>query len=69
MYQLQKYAGPASRHTCPNCRKPHCFTLYVDENGEPLDPTVGKCDHTGSCNYHKTPREFFIEHPERKPGA
>ena len=68
MYQLQKYAGPASRHTCPNCQKTHCFTLYVDENGESLDPTVGKCDHTGSCNYHKTPRAFFIEHPERKPG-
>ena len=32
-----------------------------------LDETVGKCDHTGSCNYHKTPAEFFREHPERKP--
>ena len=67
MYSLQKYAGPSSRHTCPACGKPRCFTLYVDEDGKPLDPTVGKCDHTGSCNYHKTPSEFFKEHPERRP--
>lgn len=67
MYSLQKYAGPSSRHTCPACGKPRCFTLYVNEEGKPLDPTVGKCDHTGSCNYHKTPSEFFKEHPECKP--
>ena len=68
MYSLQKYAGTSSRHTCPACGRPRCFTYYVDEDGTPLDPTVGKCDHTGSCNYHKTPAEFFREHPERKPG-
>ena len=67
MYSLQKYAGTSSRHTCPACGRPRCFTYYVDEDGTPLDPTVGKCDHTGSCNYHKTPAEFFREHPERKP--
>ena len=68
MYSLQKYAGPSSRHTCPACGRPRCFTRYVDEDGNELDPTVGKCDHTGSCNYHKTPAEFFREHPELKPG-
>ena len=68
MYSLQKYAGPSSRHTCPACGKTHCFTLYVDEQGEPLDATVGKCDHDTSCHYHYTPREFFRDHPERKPG-
>ena len=68
MYSLQKYAGPSSRHTCPACGRPRCFTYYVDEEGEPLDVTVGKCDHESSCNYHKTPAEFFREHPERRPG-
>lgn len=68
MYSLQKYAGPSSRHTCPACGRPRCFTYYVDEQGNALDPTVGKCDHDSSCHYHKTPSEFFREHPERKPG-
>lgn len=68
MYSLQKYAGPSSRHTCPACGRPRCFTYYVDEEGEPLDVTVGKCDHDSSCHYHKTPADFFREHPERKPG-
>ena len=68
MYSLQKYAGPSSRHVCPACGRPRCFTRYVDEDGNELDPTVGKCDHESSCAYHKAPAEFFREHPERKPG-
>ena len=63
-YHLQKYAGTASRHTCPACGHNKCFTLYVDEEDNPLDPTVGKCDRDSKCAYHKTPREFFAEHPE-----
>ena len=65
-YHLQKYSGTASRHTCPACGKPRCFTLYVDENNEPLDPSVGKCDHDSSCGYHYTPREYFHDHPDWK---
>ena len=68
MYSLQKYAGPSSRHTCPACGRPRCFTYYVDEEGEPLDITVGKCDHDSSCHYHKTPAEFFRENPDKRPG-
>ena len=33
-YHLLKYAGPASRLTCPNCGKPHCFAPYVDDNDQ-----------------------------------
>ena len=62
-YQLQKYAGRNTRHSCPNCGKEHCFTLYVDENNNPLDKTVGRCDHEESCGYHYTPKQFFAEHP------
>ena len=68
MYTLQKYGGPSTRYTCPQCKRPRCFTLYVDEEGKPLAPTVGKCDHDSSCHYHYTPREYFRDHPECKPG-
>ncbi len=62
-YSLQKYAGPSSRHTCPACQGKRCFTLYIDENGNPIHETVGRCDHESSCGYHKTPKEYFAEHP------
>ena len=68
-YHLLKYAGKASRLTCPNCGEPHCFTPYVDEKDEILDKTVGRWDHEGSCGYHKSPSEFFKEHPDLRPGA
>ena len=68
MYTLQKYRGISSRFTCPHCRRPRCFTRYVDENGNKLDDTVGRCDHESSCGYHYTPKQFFAEHPDRKPG-
>ena len=34
-YHLQKYAGPTSRHTCPNCGGKRCFTLYVTARVSP----------------------------------
>lgn len=64
-YHLQKYAGRNSRHECPNCGR-HSFAYYVDESEEPLAPTVGRCDHTSSCCYHLTPREYLSEHPDKK---
>ena len=65
---LQKYGGRSTRYTCPNCKRDHCFTRYLDDNGEEIDPTCGICDHTGSCGYHLPPREFYKLHPEKKPG-
>ena len=62
MYNLQKYKGTASRHTCPNCGRKRCFTLYVDENGIPLDETVGRCDHESSCGYHYSPKQYYHDH-------
>ena len=64
-YNLQKYAGVRSRHTCPSCGGKRCFTLYVDENGAPLAGNVGRCDHESSCGYHYTPSEYFRDHPEK----
>ena len=67
-YSLSPYRGKQSRLTCPACERPHCFSPYVDEAGEILHPSVGRCDHESSCGYHKTPAEYFQEHPEeRKP--
>ncbi|MGM9738407.1 MAG: DUF6371 domain-containing protein [Candidatus Cryptobacteroides sp.] len=69
MYNLQKYKGIASRHTCPQCGRKRCFTLYVDEHGTPLHETVGRCDHESSCGYHYTPKDYYRNHPWLKPEA
>ena len=66
-YHLHKYAGKSSRLTCPVCDLPYCFTPYVDADDNILDPTVGRCDHESSCAYHKTPADFFREHPDARP--
>lgn len=65
-YSLQKYRGLSTRHECPNCHDKHSFTLYVDENGKPLSPICGRCNHESRCGYHLTPGEYFKEHPEAK---
>jgi len=58
-YHLEKYRGRSTRHECPNCHDPHSFTYYVDEQGRPVDTTVGKCNHEQSCGYHLTPKQWF----------
>jgi len=63
-FRLEKYKGHNSRHTCPACGRPRCFTYYVDDNGEIIKPEVGRCDHESSCGYHYTPREYFRDHPQ-----
>ena len=65
-YTLQKYTNPSSRHTCPACGRQRCFTLYVDPDTNPLHETVGRCDHESSCGYHRTPRQYFHDHPEHR---
>jgi len=62
-YSLQCYSGPGSRHTCPACGDKHCFSLYVDENGDYLHESVGRCNHESRCGYHYTPKQFFADHP------
>lgn len=66
MYRLEKYKGARTRHECPYCHRPRCFTLYVDENGQALSPLVGKCDHEIKCGAHVKPSDFFREHPDLK---
>lgn len=45
---------------CPSCQH-KTFVLYVDANGDPLDPAVGKCDRADNCAYHYPPRQFFAD--------
>ena len=64
---LQPYKGKSTRHTCPACKAVQSFTLYLDGNtGQPIHPTVGKCNHENKCGYHYTPRQYFNDHPEKK---
>lgn len=63
-YSLQRYKGTATRHTCPNCGDKHSFAYYVDEQGIPLHPSVGRCNHESGCGYHYTPKQYFQNHPE-----
>lgn len=65
MYQLEKYKNRGSRHTCPQYGQSKCFTYYVDENGHPLDKSVGRCDHESGCGYHYPPRDYFKDHPDK----
>ncbi len=66
-YCLQPYKGPWSRFTCPACGDKHCFSLYVDENGDYLNEVVGRCNHESSCGYHYTPKQFFADNPTARP--
>ncbi|MCH3924409.1 MAG: DUF6371 domain-containing protein [Bacteroidales bacterium] len=60
-YNLEKYHGPSSKHTCPKCGRSKCFVYYVDNenNNQIIDPTCGKCDHIQSCGYHLSPKDYF----------
>lgn len=67
-YSLQKYTGPASRHTCPACGRHREFTVYVGPDGQPLAPYVGKCNRVEKCGYHYTPGQYFRDHPQLGDG-
>jgi len=60
--RLEKYKGPASRHTCPSCSKRKEFSRYVREDGSYISDAVGKCNRA-SCGYHYTPRHYNADNP------
>ena len=66
-YKLQKYSGPSSRHECPRCHDRHSLALYVDEAGQPIDRTVGRCNHEAGCGYHYTPKQWAQAHKGWQP--
>lgn len=69
---LEPYHWPASRHTCPACRKPRCFTLYLHgSTGLPIHPTVGAATTrftaattTRPDNTSPTTRNCISSHPQ-----
>lgn len=68
-YELEKWRDKISnKHICPRCKK-RTFVRYVPTDAElpTLGEDVGKCDRKDKCDYHKTPKEYFIEHPEKSP--
>lgn len=54
-YQLDM---SSKKHTCPKCGR-KTFVLYLDREGMPLSPDVGKCDRKDNCNYHYPPSLYF----------
>ncbi|HEV8505444.1 MAG TPA: DUF6371 domain-containing protein [Chitinophagaceae bacterium] len=65
---LKPYQTPASKDTCPVCRKKRVFTRYIDtQTGELLPEHVGRCDRENNCGYHKTPKQFFEENKSFAP--
>ena len=64
-YKLQPYSGRNSRYTCPRCKKPYEFILYVDaETNQPLAAHVGMCNRKDKCGYHYTPSDYFCDNGE-----
>lgn len=63
-YILEPYKGPSTRHACPNCKKAHQFTYYIDALTENIIAShVGKCNRINNCGYHFTPKQFFSNEP------
>ena len=64
-YQLERYRGRATRHTCPRCGRKHSFTRYIDteNNNMYVGDDVGKCNRLDKCGYHYPPRQYFADHP------
>lgn len=58
-----------TRYDCPSpsCEDKHkTFTRYIDiATGQPLHPSVGKCNRANKCGYHYTPRQFFQDNPDQ----
>jgi hypothetical protein len=51
----------SKKYICPACNK-KTFVLYINNTtGEPLHPTVGKCDREDNCQHHYTPKQYFAD--------
>jgi hypothetical protein len=64
-YILEPYKGMRTRHTCPGCQqRDKTFAQYIDaKTGEPLHPSVGRCNRESKCGYHYTPKQYFQDNP------
>lgn len=55
----------SKKYICPACGK-KTFVYYRMPNGDLIDETIGRCERIDNCAYHKTPKEWFIDHPAEK---
>lgn len=61
---LEPYKSQRSRYTCPQCKKPHEFSRYINpETGGYYADHVGKCNRLYHCGYHYPPRDYFRDNP------
>ena len=67
-YQLERYRGRSTRHTCPQCHRKQSFTRYIDthNNNEYINNNVGKCNRLDKCGYHYTPKQYFTDNPWKR---
>ncbi len=63
MLQLEPYKTKSSRVTCPACGHKNAFARYIDDAGQSIDETVGRCNREVQCGYHLRPREYFAQNP------
>lgn len=64
-FKLEPYNGKSSRHTCPNCRKKHQFSRYINTETETyVAEEVGKCNREAKCGYHYPPSQFYKQNPQ-----
>ena len=69
--EQHRFSLPPSskKYTCPQCETPKEFKRYIDREREIEFPDfVGRCERQGNCAYHYTPKQFFADNPDYKPG-
>lgn len=54
-YTLEPYHGMKTRYNCPNCGKKKCFVRYIDDEGNHVGDSVGRCNREMECGYHQKP--------------
>ena len=67
-YQLERYRGRSTRYICPQCKRKHSFTRYIDtyNNNEYISDSVGKCNRIDKCGYHYTPKQYYTDNPWKR---
>ena len=68
LYSLEKYKNPASNIECTGCGQKRLRPYINNATGERLGNHVGRCERSDECQYHFTPKQFFEQNPESKPG-
>lgn len=55
-------------HFCPSCGR-RDYKVYVDNGGNPIHESVGRCNREVNCAYHLPPKEWFKMHPDEQASA